>query len=181
MQRRDVLISWFTSFEYLHDGFNLYRSRLLSSDYAKLNDGLIRGRSPYSYLDRSVQPSTTYYYKVGAVDWRGHEVIHATTSVTTAAWGDPTALSRARPSPFGHQTLIEFTLSAPAHAKLTVYDVAGRLVRVLVEEDLPDGKHEVTWNGRDDDGLRVSGGTYFVKLTASDVTQTRKVVFLGAQ
>jgi hypothetical protein len=176
---RAVELSWFTSFEYLHDGFNVYRSRSLQSGYAMLNDRLLRGRSPYSYLDRAVQASTTYYYKVGAVDSRGHEVLHPPTSVTTPAWGMRTALGAARPTPFRKETLIHFTLAAPAAAQLEVYDVAGRLVRVLVREALLAGDHAVNWDGRDDAGLRVAGGTYFVKLAAGDITQTRKVVYLG--
>jgi hypothetical protein len=68
---RAVHLSWFTSFEYLHDGFNLYRSGLLESGYARLNSHLIRGRSPYFYLDKAVRPATTYFYKLGAVDTWG--------------------------------------------------------------------------------------------------------------
>jgi hypothetical protein len=172
LRDRAVLLSWFTSFEYLHDGFNLYRSRMLASGYARLNDNLIRGCSPYTYLDRRVQPSTTYYYKVGAVDLDGQEVIHATTSATTPAWGMRTALSLGRPTPFRDETLLDFTLGAPTATELVVYDVAGRLVRVLLQEELPEGEHAVRW---------VGGGTYFVKLTADDVTQTQKVVFLGGK
>jgi hypothetical protein len=178
---RAVRVSWFTSFEYLHDGFNVYRSRLLGSGYAKLNDALIRGPSPYSYFDRAVQSSTTYFYKLGAVDSRGHEGRYSPTSVTTPAWGVRTTLSLARPSPFRKETLINFTLAEPAEAKLAVHDVAGRLVRTLVRETLPGGDHAVNWDGRDDAGLRVGGGTYFVKLTAGETTETRKVVFLGGR
>jgi hypothetical protein len=39
--------------------------------------------------------------------------------------------------------------------------------------------HSVSWDGRDNAALRVAGGTYFVNLTAGEVTHTRKVVFLG--
>ena len=43
------------------------------------------------------------------------------------------------------------------------------------------GTHAVSWDGRDASGARVAAGTYFVKLAAGDVTQTRKVVYLGEQ
>jgi len=39
----------------------------------------------------------------------------------------------------------------------------------------------VTWDGRDGSGLRVAGGTYFVRLTAGDTMQTRKVVVSGSR
>jgi hypothetical protein len=176
---QNVLLSWFTSFEYLHDGFNVYRSRVLTSGYARLNEDLVRGRSPYSYLDRAVQPGTTYFYKLGAVDSRGGEVTHLPTSVTTPAWGIRTELRLASPSPFRKETVLHFTLAKPSKARLAVYDVAGRLVRVLIDDELQPRDHDTKWDGRSDAGLRVSGGTYFVKLTAGDETQTRKVIFLG--
>jgi flagellar hook assembly protein FlgD len=90
-------------------------------------------------------------------------------------------LRLASPTPFRAETLLSFTLAAPVRARLGIYDVAGRLVRTIVDEDLREGDHVATWDGRDGAGLRVSGGTYFVKLTAGDVTRTRKVVFLGGK
>ena len=131
---------------------------------------LIRGRSPYSYFDSAVQPSTTYFYKLGAVDTGGQEVLYDPVSATTPPWGTRTELRLASPTPFRTETLLNFTLAAPTRARLAV-----------VDEDLPEGDHTATWDGRDRGGLQVAGGTYFVKLTAGQVTQTRKVVFFGRQ
>ena len=54
-------------------------------------------------------------------------------------------------------------------------------MRVLVREELSSGDHNVSWDGRDGAGLRVAGGTYFVKLTAVGKTATEKVVYLGGK
>ena len=64
-------------------------------------------------------------------------------------------------------------------ARVTIYDVAGRLVRTVIDDELPEGDHTATWNGRDHQGQRVAGGTYFVRLRAGGETMVRKVVFLG--
>jgi hypothetical protein len=90
-------------------------------------------------------------------------------------------LSASHPNPFDHLATIQLVLPQRSPVALGVYDVAGRLVRVLVDDQWPQGRHTVAWDGRDGAGLRVAGGTYFVKLTAGDVTHTRKVVFLGGQ
>ena len=180
-RKRAVLLSWFTSFESMHDGFNVYRSGLLKSGYTRLNSRLIRGSSPYSYLDPSVRPAATYYYKLGAVSLDGRETMHDPTSVTTPAWGIRTRLAFASPSPFRNETVLSFTLAAPTQATLAVYDVAGRLLRVVVDEPLPEGDHSAAWDGRDDAGLRVAGGTYFARLNADGETTTRKVVYLGSR
>ena len=72
-------------------------------------------------------------------------------------------------------------LSRPSPVNVVVYDVTGRLIRVLTDDEWPQGRHTVTWDGRDDSGMRVGGGTYFVKLTAGEVNETRKVVYLGGK
>jgi flagellar hook assembly protein FlgD len=58
---------------------------------------------------------------------------------------------------------------------------AGRPVRVIVVEELPDGDHALSWDGRDNGGSRVAAGTSFVKLVAGDMSHTRKVVYLGGR
>jgi len=113
------------------------------------------------------------------VDAGGREVLYGPVSVTTPAWGTRTELRLASPTPFRDETRLGFTLAAPARARLDVYDVAGRRVRTVVDEELGEGDHTATWDGRDAAGRRVSGGTYFARLTVGDVTRTRKVVFLG--
>jgi hypothetical protein len=48
-----------------------------------------------------------------------------------------------------------------------------------VNDELPAGDHAAIWDGRDDRGSRVAGGTYFARLQAGGEVQTRKVVLLG--
>jgi hypothetical protein len=176
---RAVELSWFTSFEYLHDGFNLYRSNALGGNFARINNGLIRGRNPYSYIDSTVDPSTIYFYRLGAVDLSGVEELHNPISVTTPAWAIRPSLTPGAPNPFAKRTTLAFTLPTAEEARVVVYDVTGRHVTTVVDEKLPEGEHTATWDGRDHLGHRVAGGTYFVRLHAGGETTTRKVVFLG--
>jgi hypothetical protein len=60
-------------------------------------------------------------------------VLYEPTSVTEPVWHHRTELRLASPSPFRRQTALNFTLATPSRVRLSVYDVAGRLVRVLVE------------------------------------------------
>jgi len=62
---------------------------------------------------------------------------------------------------------------------LRVYDVAGRLVRTLLDEERLAGRNQrVTWNGLDDQNRRVSSGVYFYRLEAEGVSLTRKMVVM---
>ncbi len=90
-----------------------------------------------------------------------------------------TTLAQNYPNPFNPSTSIEFTLRDKTRVNLRVYDVAGQLVRTLLDEDRPSGEvHRVTWDGRNDAGDTVSSGVYFYRLVASDFTQTKKMVLL---
>ena len=63
---------------------------------------------------------------------------------------------------------------------LKIYNAAGQLVRTLVDEvQSPQAtQFAETWNGLNDRGQPVSSGVYFYKLTATDFTQTKKMVLL---
>ena len=56
------------------------------------------------------------------------------------------------------------------HIVLSVYDVSGRLVRTLVNHGMASGEHSVIWDGRNNNDLPVSAGTYFVKMIADGIT-----------
>jgi hypothetical protein len=89
------------------------------------------------------------------------------------------ALHPNRPNPFNPVTTIGFDVPAPGgHVELVIYDVAGRVVRVLVSTRQTPGEHTATWEGQDERGNRVASGVYFVRMTASSFTRTRKLVLL---
>jgi hypothetical protein len=90
-----------------------------------------------------------------------------------------TKLSQNYPNPFNPSTTIEFTVRDRTRVSLKVYNVAGQLVRTLVDgERAPGSVHQVAWDGRNDAGQTVSSGVYFYKLVTNDLTQTKKMVLL---
>jgi len=83
------------------------------------------------------------------------------------------------PNPFNPRTMIRFTVSTPgALASLRIYDVAGREVSVLLDDEMVVGSREVWWNGTSRTGGNVPSGVYFYRLTAGQQTQTRKLVLI---
>lgn len=89
------------------------------------------------------------------------------------------ARDTSRPNPFSTSTVVGFELPHSARMRLTVFDTAGRSVRVLVDEDRPAGRHAVVWDGTDGKGARVASGVYFFRMEAGKFRQTRRVAFLG--
>ncbi|MGH2571441.1 MAG: FlgD immunoglobulin-like domain containing protein [bacterium] len=92
-----------------------------------------------------------------------------------------TALHAPYPNPFRGESVLGFSLAGPSHASVVVYDVAGRLVRKIVDRPLPAGVHSAAWNGRDEIGRRVASGTYFVRLETGEDSRTRKIVLLKSE
>jgi len=85
------------------------------------------------------------------------------------------ALLPCRPNPFNPATELAFDLPRPGRAVLAVYDLAGRRVRVLLDADLPAGRHSVRWDGRDGSGRAVASGTYLARLTAGGGVRTQRL------
>jgi len=84
----------------------------------------------------------------------------------------------AYPNPFNPSTSIAFELPRGMQVSLRIFDVAGRLVRELVREELGAGLHRVTWNGADQAGLRQPSGVYFYQLVTPDRVATRSMTLV---
>jgi hypothetical protein len=82
------------------------------------------------------------------------------------------------PNPLNPSTRLEFSLPRAMNVRLGLYDVSGRLVRVLAEGRLPRGPHRIPWDGTDRAGRPVASGVYFARLTAGSVAQTRSLVLV---
>ena len=79
-------------------------------------------------------------------------------------------LSQNYPNPFNPSTTIEFTVPKDAAVTLKIYDVLGKEVATLVNEQKPTGTYIVNWNASN-----FSSGLYFYKLTAGEFNQTKKM------
>jgi hypothetical protein len=88
------------------------------------------------------------------------------------------ALHQSAPNPFRTIATIHFDLPADSPVDLRLFEVSGRLVRVLADEGLPAGRHTVRWNGLDERGQRAAPGVYFYRLKAGEFAATRRIVRL---
>ncbi|MBK8167950.1 MAG: T9SS type A sorting domain-containing protein [bacterium] len=88
-------------------------------------------------------------------------------------------LAQNYPNPFNPQTAIAFELQTADAASLCIFDVAGRLVKTLVDgAKLGQGRHEMVWNGCDDAGRQCASGTYFYRLEAGAYSETKRMTFV---
>ena len=88
------------------------------------------------------------------------------------------ALQQNQPNPFNAATAIAFSLEQTGYVSLVIYDLLGRKVRTIVDEDLSSSSHTATWDGKDDYGANVTTGVYFYRLTAGNQVSSRKMLLL---
>lgn len=104
--------------------------------------------------------------------------IGAVMGVPGGLLGSRPSLGWAFPNPFRASTTLDFSLPAQGFVRMTVYDVAGRKVKTLVNEVRAPGRHRVTWNGESDAGQRLGSGVYFVQFNVGAVRVGRKLMIL---
>ena len=73
---------------------------------------------------------------------------------------------------------VPIELRSPATARVDVVDVTGRTLRVLVDGGLVEGTSLLSWNGRDDSGLGVPAGTYFIRMQSGSHLSIRPLTWL---
>ncbi|MFO7652994.1 MAG: FlgD immunoglobulin-like domain containing protein [Candidatus Krumholzibacteriia bacterium] len=169
------LIDWF-------DG-----RRGLSDGYVTVAEGLTDTTFVYTGRD----PHTEYEFRVVPVDTTG-EPGFASPSVPVAA-ADPTdvptgratmgmdgagRLLSAAPNPFNPLVCIAFEVAAAGRVLIEIADLRGRKVRTLIAGEYPAGRHDVTWDGRDDVGRALASGVYLVRGQGAGWGSVRKVALL---
>ncbi len=88
-------------------------------------------------------------------------------------------LSQNYPNPFNGHTRIKFDIPEPTGLKVVIYDMTGRQVKELIHSDAhPVGYHEISWEGKNDRGLRVASGIYLINFQSAEYQATRKMVHL---
>ena len=154
--------------------FRVLRAPDPAGGFVELDPALVvaEGRS-FSLLDASARRGETYVYRV-AID--GGPILFETAPVTMPSAA--VSLLPNRPNPFNPSTAIGFELPGRMHVRLSVHDVAGRLVATLVDEVRGGGIHAVEWDGTTDGGQAVASGAYFCRLSAGKRTVVRKMVLV---
>jgi len=88
------------------------------------------------------------------------------------------SLHPARPNPANPRAAVSFTLTRPGSARLSVHDLAGRHVAVLVDGRLEAGDYNAAWDGRDANGRAMPSGLYYLRLAANGSVATQKLMLV---
>ncbi len=160
--------------------FRVYRGT--DPNFAPLPDNLIHSTGDVTWTDE-VEHGWQYHYRITAVDVSGNESDPAApgsvTGVDTPTTPNRFALHQNAPNPFAPGTTIRYDVPLEGgHVRIEIFDVAGRLVRVLVERTEPPGRKQTTWDGTDERGVRVAAGIYYYRLSAPGHSEARRMMVL---
>ena len=145
-------------------GYRVYRGDF--EDFTPTPANLVVAKPDTGYVDHVVG---SHYYKVCAVDIHGNlspflQLTPDATSPVPEAGVAGLRLYPCQPNPFNPRTTLKFELPFSGRVRLAVFDLGGRLVQLLVDEDMAQGAHEVVWSGTDALGRNVGSGTYLARL-----------------
>jgi len=169
-----VELDWDDAPEQDFDRFRVYRGETPHFEPDATN--LMAEVVVSNWTDDTADPGT-HHYKVTTVDHSGNESDAAGVGVAVAVPGVAAAfaLHGAAPNPFNPSTEIRYSLAEAGPARLTVYDLKGRVVATLVDGDQAAGAHAVTWRGQDEAGRTLAAGVYLVQLRAGSEAAVQRV------
>lgn len=184
-----VLIQWTTESEKDSWGFNILKSEKHDGFYERVNAEMIKGagtkttRSFYQFVDSRVDMGSTYYYKLEQVDVNGAKNYYGPINLTLTDNPGETpsdfVLHANYPNPFNPETTISFELPQDEFITLEIYNIAGSKIRTLLQAPYKAGVHSAVWNGTNENGDKVSSGTYLYKFTAGSFVKNGKMMLLN--
>ena len=169
-----VKLDWSTATELNNRGFEIERS-FDNSTFAVI--GFVKGfgttteKKYYSFVDENAS-NGIYYYRLKQIDFDGSvnysKVI--SSDVSTPAEFE---LKQNYPNPFNPSTKINYSVIESGLVKLSVYNLLGEVVSILVNQNQEAGSYDVQF-----DASNIQSGVYFYKLESGNQIQTKKMMLI---
>jgi len=176
----NVTLNWSTFSETNNSGFDIERAidngQLTIDSWTTIGNvigsGTINEPREYSFTDRNLA-SGKYKYRLKQIDYNGNfEYFNLSNEVNIGVPNEYT-LSQNYPNPFNPTTNLEFGISDLGFVSLKIYDISGKEVMTLVNEQKTPGYYTVSFNG-----ANLSSGIYFYTIQAGDFVSTKKMTLL---
>ena len=171
-----VELTWDVFSDESIDGFKLYRYEAGSDREISIPGYGLIPREKRRYIDNDVRPGESYGYVLGAISPDGSELRSYAVEVSLRSVA--LVLHQNHPNPFNPTTTIAFSLPKEAWVSLSIFDVEGRLVRILEDKPLSRGFKEIEWDGKDWRGNPVGSGVYLYRLKVGKHAVAKKMVLL---
>jgi len=174
---------WETASETNCFGFNIERKVINEEIWNSV--GFIKGNGSshsthnYEYTDTKVQYGITYQYRLVQVNEDGTQECPTTLDVTkTMDKVSSLTVLQNHPNPILTSTMIEFVLPSEQFTKVEILDIFGNVVKTLDANVLSAQPHQYLWDGSDANGIQLSSGTYFCRISTESDNATIKMTLI---
>lgn len=179
VNKNNVLLNWTTASETNNQGFDIERSSAGSDEWTKAGfipgNGTVTDPKDYTFSDK---PNTGHYkYRIRQFDYNGSQKYYNLSGEVVVGLPASYAVSQNYPNPFNPSTKIDFELPYDSKVSIILYDISGREISKLVNEQITAGYHNVEFNGSN-----LSSGMYFYRINADgngqNFVSTKKMVLI---
>ena len=174
----NVTLNWSTSSEINNSGFEIERKSVSGNNlWSKISfvngNGNTQEIKNYTYSDKGLETGK-YNYRLKQIDFNGNYEYLELGSEVVIGVPDKFELIQNYPNPFNPSTSISFSLPSDTKVSLTVYDISGRLVSTLINNELKSANYyTVTFNASN-----LSSGTYFYRIQTDRNVDTKKMLLI---
>jgi len=170
-----TILNWSTATETNNQGFEIEKK--LNNSWVKI--GFVKGigssaqQNSYTFIDTE-PASGTVFYRLKQIDFDGQSEYSNEIEVT-GDLPDKFNLSQNFPNPFNPSTVINYQLPVDSKVTLKLFDILGKEVATLIDEQKEAGSHNYMLSSAD---FQLTSGIYFYQLKAGDFTATKKLILM---
>ncbi|MFO7659635.1 MAG: FlgD immunoglobulin-like domain containing protein, partial [Candidatus Cloacimonadaceae bacterium] len=180
-EQSTVNLSWIAPEEpfYPVQAYKVYR-RLGPGNYSLV------GQISNTFFEDNLTLEGHYYYYVCAVYTAGEGAPSEVAELDFPVVSNPdehievlvNRLDSNYPNPFNPTTTIAYSLAKRGKVNLKIYNTKGQLVKTLIDDMQPEGRHSVVWNGLDSNGKAAASGMYLYRMSTDGYSSVRKMMLL---
>ncbi len=169
-----INLTWKTATEQNNNGFEIDK-KLNDGSFSKIafisGNGTTSETHSYSYSDKNLS-NGKYSYRLKQIDYDGKEKF---SKIIEAELNMPVKfrLNQNYPNPFNPSTNISYSLATKQFVTIKVYNVIGKEITTLVNEEKPEGQYSVNFNASN-----ISSGVYFYTIRAGSFIESKKMILL---
>ncbi|MFH2142516.1 MAG: T9SS type A sorting domain-containing protein [Bacteroidota bacterium] len=185
----NILLTWQPNIEKDFQHYGIYRSTCSNFDPDTMEIYTYATSDTFLY-DSNIEGNINYYYRVSAFDYSDNEseyspevsafVVGLQSSIENVP--GEYSLSQNYPNPFNPTTTIIYGLPKISHVNIRIYDLLGREVTTLVNNEQEAKHYKVIWDAKDRSGNDVPGGMYLYRIVAKSgdrtFVKTRKLLLM---
>lgn len=142
-----------------------------------LGQGTTSKKTDYIFWDKTVKPGSTYAYVLQDVDEGGHirecEPVFVTVKDTKLISTDKFEFTASYPNPFNPAFVVPFELYTSTAVDIRLYDISGRMVKVIADKEFSAGTYSLLVNGAE-----LGSGVYLLKIQVDDIVSTQKMLLV---